>query len=271
LERWEYLGILFKHPDPKVVNIECPNFFELDGKWVLIVSPHRRVEYFVGTFDGQKFTPEKSGLLDHSDNFYAPNCTTDEKGRRILWGWIRGFKGGQGWNGALTFPRVLNVDEDGTLRQWPADELASLRDIELFAIRAKLNPRKSYATEIPVPRLEISAEFTAGDKSGMRIFKTAKNPGFDIYYDNGQLTVGGKTMPLALRVNDSLRLYVLVDHSVIEVNANSSVCYTSVYYPPSYAGEVEFFTRDERTHLNASIDPLESTWTGAAAWKGPGK
>src|SRR5262245_16219787 len=99
LEKWEYLGILFKHPDPNVNNIECPNFFELDGKWVLIISPHRRVEYFTGTFDGRKFTHKTRGLLDHSDNFYAPNCTTDNKGRRILWGWIRGFKGGQGWNG----------------------------------------------------------------------------------------------------------------------------------------------------------------------------
>lgn len=92
LTRWEYLGILFKHPDPDVVNIECPNFFELDGKWVLIVSPHRRVEYFTGTFDGKTFVPETRGLVDHSDNYYAPNGAFDPKGRHWLWGWVRGFE-----------------------------------------------------------------------------------------------------------------------------------------------------------------------------------
>lgn len=48
LSRWRYLGILFTHPDAAVTNIECPNFFKLGDKWLLIVSPHRRVEYFFG-------------------------------------------------------------------------------------------------------------------------------------------------------------------------------------------------------------------------------
>jgi beta-fructofuranosidase len=259
LEKWEYLGVLFKHPDPKVANIECPNFFELDGKWVLIVSPHRRVEYFVGSFDGRKFTSETQGLMDHSDNYYAPNCTTDGKGRRILWGWIRGFKGGQGWNGALTLPRVLNVDAQGKLNQWPADEAVTLRLPELFSIRATLSAKKSYSVEIPAPRLEISAEFTSGNNSGLRLFKTEAHPGLEIFYSNGELKVGDKSMPLVLGANDFLRLYVFVDHSVVEVYANSTVCFTGVHYPPSYAGDVEFFSKD-KAYLNASIDPLESAW-----------
>ena len=77
LMNWEYMGLLFQHPDAKVVNIECPNFFELNGKWMLVISPHRRVEYFIGSFDGKKFTAEKQGLMDASDNYYAPNCATD--------------------------------------------------------------------------------------------------------------------------------------------------------------------------------------------------
>jgi len=263
LEKWEYLGILFKHPDPTVVNIECPNFFEVDGKWVLIVSPHRRVEYFVGTFDGRRFTHETQGLMDHSDNYYAPNCTTDGKGRRILWGWIRGFKGGQGWNGALTLPRVLNVDGNGKLNQWPVDEAVMLRLPELFSIRAKLSPTKMYSAEIPTPQLEISAEFTSGNNSGMRIFKTETNPGLEIFYSNGELKVGDKSMPLVLGANDFLRLYVFVDHSVVEVYANATVCFTSVYYPQSYGGDVEFFSKGN-ANLNASIDPL-----GGGGWNLP--
>src|SRR5438874_729142 len=49
LTEWKYFGVLFQHPDKDVKNIECPLFFPLDGKWVLIVSQGRPVQYFVGT------------------------------------------------------------------------------------------------------------------------------------------------------------------------------------------------------------------------------
>ena len=71
--------------------------------------------------------------------------------------------------------------------------------------------------------------------------------------------MGDKSMPLVLGANDFLRLYVFVDHSVLEVYANSTVCFTAVHYPQSYTGEVEFFSKGN-AHLNASIDPLDSAW-----------
>ena len=51
LTRWTYLGVLFRHPDAAVKNIECPNFFRLGEKWVLIVSQGMPVQYFVGSLD----------------------------------------------------------------------------------------------------------------------------------------------------------------------------------------------------------------------------
>ena len=93
----------------------------------------------------------------------------------------------------------------------------------------------------------------------MRIFKTETNPGLEIFYSNGELKVGDKSMPLVLGANDFLRLYVFVDHSVVEVYANSTVCFTAVHYPQSYTGEVEFFSKGN-AQLNASIDPLDSAW-----------
>ena len=42
---------------------ECPNFFPLGDKHVLIVSvwPKHSVHYFVGTFVNERFTPETRG------------------------------------------------------------------------------------------------------------------------------------------------------------------------------------------------------------------
>lgn len=132
LTKWKYRSIPFHHPDPKVVNIECPLFFPLDGKFVLITSPHRACDYFIGKFDPDagKFTFEIQGMLDHSSQFYAPNCLEDSQGRRILWGWIRGFPERQGWNGCLSVPRILSI-RNGRLVQTPAPEVARLRQREL--------------------------------------------------------------------------------------------------------------------------------------------
>jgi sucrose-6-phosphate hydrolase SacC (GH32 family) len=263
LENWEYLGILFKHPDPKVVNIECPNFFELDGKWVLIVSPHRRVEYFVGNLDGKKFTSDSQGLLDHSDNFYAPNCTTDDKGRRVLWGWIRGFKSGQGWNGALTVPRVLKLDNRGRLFQQPAEELAKLRGFHSSARPgegAGGQVTEGASLESFDGRFEISAEYWSGNDCGVRIFKSENDPGLEIFYKNGELKIGAKTIAHVLGPNDPLRLHIFVDRSVIEIYANGTTCFTAVHYPKSFTGEVEFFTNEKNGRISWDIFELKSAW-----------
>ena len=259
LTDWEYKGILFTHPDPKVGNIECPNFFELDGQWVLIISPHRRVEYFMGTFDGEKFTAKHQGLMDHSDNYYAPNSMVDEKGRRLLWGWVRGFKGGQGWNGCLTLPRVLKADDRGNLWQLPAPELNALHRRELLNSRKKLPPGEKLTFTSNTPQMEIAAEFVAGNNSGLTLFADEDGGGFRIYYSNGQLTVGDKTMEHFLGVNDPLVLHVFVDHSVIELYANGKLCYTTVHYTDA-APRVEIFTNERNTIVNAAAWELGSIW-----------
>jgi len=70
---------------------ECPNFFRLGRKWVLIVSPAGlgRSIYFTGPFRGGKFTPELRGEMDLGGSLYAPQTFEDASGRRILFGWLR--------------------------------------------------------------------------------------------------------------------------------------------------------------------------------------
>jgi len=95
LTQWTYRGILFRHPDPQVKDIECPNFFRLGRKWVLLVSPYGRVEYFVGDFNPTQgeFAFQTRGLLDASDQFYALNTLLNHGHRRVLWAWVRGGDG----------------------------------------------------------------------------------------------------------------------------------------------------------------------------------
>jgi beta-fructofuranosidase len=198
LTKWKYRSILFQHSDPKVVNIECPLFFPLDGKFVLITSPHRACDYFIGTFDpeGGKFTFESQGMLDHSGQFYAPNCLEDAQGRRILWGWIRGFPERKGWNGCLSLPRVLSI-KDGRLVQTPAPELAKLRGPEL-------------GDGLSGEQLEI--EFVWDGKQDLPLLDMFKAR-------NGQLELFGAKISMP-STSERTKFRIFADRSVVEVFLN---------------------------------------------------
>lgn len=47
---WTYRGILFRHPDPKLPSIECPNFFPLGKRFVMLISPYGLVEILCRRF-----------------------------------------------------------------------------------------------------------------------------------------------------------------------------------------------------------------------------
>jgi len=156
LDDWAYLGPLLTVDDPvaaKVVpaNIwECPNLFELGGRWVLLLSQWRHVDgthdlagvrYLVGdlreTVDGGlRFVAESGGSVDDGPTFYAPQVLVDAD-RVLLWGWA--WEGTErtteeveaaGWAGVLTFPRELSLRPAG-LASRPAAELLGLRTTEL--------------------------------------------------------------------------------------------------------------------------------------------
>jgi len=88
LRAWEYL-----HPlciGDKAENgemWECPDFFALGDKHVLLFSPYGAPRYLVGDYVDHRFIPEYSGTLDFGGYFYAPKSFLDNEGRRILWGW----------------------------------------------------------------------------------------------------------------------------------------------------------------------------------------
>ena len=93
--------------------------------------------YFTGDYDSEKHTFEKDApvSLDYGLDFYAPQTFADEKGRRILIGWM-GLPDiaeeygnptvASGWQHALTLPREITY-RAGRLCQMPVEELKLLR------------------------------------------------------------------------------------------------------------------------------------------------
>jgi beta-fructofuranosidase len=267
LTQWKYIGLMFSHPDGQVKNIECPNFFKLGKRWVLIISPHGPVQYFVGDFDAatRQFNPVQRGILDIGGNYYAPNCMLDPNGRRLMWGWINGFKGGHGWNGCLTMPRILTVGSDDQLRQEPAPELKQLRGEKSKSTEVALDNAAQVIEMVKGDTLEIIAEFERGDAKsfGLRVRRSNDGQrGTSISYDDNLLQVAGAKVPFKLLPREkTLKLHVFLDKSVMEVFANNRACSTRVIYPGENDLGVEAFATGGKARLRSlEAWPLRSIW-----------
>ena len=94
LKNWESVNYLAESSGELGTMLECPNFFSLDGKWVLMYSPmglrERQVVYLTGDFDEQtgKFHWQTMGSVDLGFDFYAPQHFRDEKGWDLIMAWV---------------------------------------------------------------------------------------------------------------------------------------------------------------------------------------
>jgi beta-fructofuranosidase len=147
LRDWEYLHPLAsgKWTERESVNPvdsgemwECPDFFQLGAKHVLLYATAGDVFWEVGELDPKEllFHAEKRGVLDHGA-YYAQKTQLDAKGNRILWGWIPEKRpeaefSAAGWTGCMALPRVLSIGLDGDLEMRVAPEAESLRAKAFF-------------------------------------------------------------------------------------------------------------------------------------------
>jgi len=106
---------------------ECPDLFAMDdnGKkvWVLIVSinpggPNKgsATQYFVGDFDGNKFTPYNTNIkwIDYGPDNYAGITWSNTGKRKIFLGWMSNWMYAnqvptETWRNAMTVPRELKL------------------------------------------------------------------------------------------------------------------------------------------------------------------
>ena len=244
LTQWKYAGKM------EGVSGECPNIFPLKNKWVLIRSTHP-ISYIIGDFDAEKIQFKKSGAATVMDygfgkhppkdrswtrGLYGTNAFTDKDGRRILLGWICGFKPKRGWNGCMSLPRVLTLDKDQRLIQTPAPELRKLRGKHHTIRNVVLNGESKRLGDVNGDALEIMAELVATNAKAFGLKVRQSKDGKDaitIRYANGNLNVAGTDVPLKLPSHSkTLKLHVFIDKSVLEIFINDgATCVTRVEYP----------------------------------------
>jgi beta-fructofuranosidase len=209
---------------------ECPDFFPLDGKYVLIHSTEGKTIWQIGTLDRATmlFHAESEGVLDHGA-YYAPKSQLDAKGNRILWGWITDTRpqteyAAAGWSGMMSLPRRLSI-ADGQLVMEPAPETASLRTAPRTGSAVKRLPTAAQEIRLTLqPATSGSAlEQSFVDNQGAAILLRS-----DPHQQPGSARIGDKEITGI--APGPLDLHIFLDHSAAEIFINQRHAVTQRYY-----------------------------------------
>jgi beta-fructofuranosidase len=251
LRQWEYLHPLASgQKNSKVTSDpvnsgemwECPDFFALGKKYVLLYSTERKVYWQTGEYDAKEigFRAQKRGMLDYG-SFYAPKSQLDAKGRRILWGWIPETRPEAefrvaGWAGCMSLPRELTVDDDGQLGIRVVPELQTLRGAEISLPSLTEIEHDRHATlarlQLAGATAEIELRFRARSfhlKLGDR-----RNDLISISYDparsHRELQIGNEYASLPAFAGSETQLNIFLDGSVVEAMIDGRAAWTTRTY-----------------------------------------
>ena len=201
---WTYLSAFGKGYGAQPNQFECPDFFPLmvngKQKWVMIVNINpgcmfggSATEYFIGSFDGTKFTcdnePDMAKFLDYGKDHYATVTFSNTGSRIIAVPWMSNWQYAnvtpiKQYRGANALPRELFLfEKDGEtyVGAQPVEELSTLRkDTCVYADMTALNEeihKNVFAKNDGA--FEIQADIT---------MNSSRIAGIDIMNDKGETT-----------------------------------------------------------------------------------
>jgi fructan beta-fructosidase len=311
LKHWKYVGEF--GPAGATDGVwECPDLFplRLDGgetKWVLIVNINpggpaggSGCQYFVGDFDGNKFTRDPSTAArpgsdqplwaDYGTDFYAGVSWSDvpqSDGRRIWLGWMSNWNYANDvptapWRSAMSIPRELRLIKtaDGLrLRQSPVAELKTLRGNAFQFAGGTVTEANNWLRqpELRSGPMEIHLELEhAEGLAGVRLY-AGKDQATVVTVDCESKRVlvdrtkSGQTMfhpkfasvqsaPLT-RNDGRVALRLFVDTSSVEVFVNDGEqVLTSLIFPDPNQNGIELFGTEKTKVVTLDVWPLRSAW-----------
>lgn len=264
LRRWTYLHPLVEGQPAVTQSInpvdngemwECPDFFPLGHKHVLLIATMGKVRWKVGTYANQRFTPEKEGVVDWGA-YYAAKSMLDAHGNRILWGWIPETRPdadliAAGWAGAMALPRVLSLTEQNELKTTvtaapvlrSSYQGASMGIYEFGAVEPpkKAHRRREIFESFRIQNLAAGLQLIIIPRDHEFAVRLQSETGTDFATitcftgpGNRELRVNSISAPLAEPGRPSVGLDFFVDGSILEVFANDLTTVTArVYQIPS--------------------------------------
>ena len=234
---------------------ECPDFFPMGNKHVLLISTMGKVRWKVGTYARQRFTPEKEGVVDWGA-YYAAKTMLDAKGNRILWGWITETRPdadliAAGWAGAMSLPRTLSLNQQNELvtRITAAQVLRTSHEGASTALsvdRGAERPqesarRRALFDAVRIPDLSAELDLIIRPKGDEFSLRLQSEDGEDFATiscvtksGSRQIRVNSVTAPLGPGEIPMVGLHLFLDGSILELFANLETALTArIYRVPS--------------------------------------
>jgi len=250
---------------------ECPDLFPLkvegsdEEKWVLLISINpgapnggSGTQYFVGDFDGEKFTTDQTEIkwLDWgTDNYagvtynvlpkeyYGDTYVNDPKQERIFIGWMSNWiyardTPTEKWRSAMTVPRKLTlrkIVDDYRLFNYPIDTLKTIVEQEKandFSIdggaKKVISSANLNQSEVLFRTKARDFQLKLSNSLNEEVVLTMFGEEQQFYLDrtsSGQVDFqenfgGVQFMPVPNLIESDYEVRVLIDHSSIEVFIN---------------------------------------------------
>jgi fructan beta-fructosidase len=301
LKEWKYLSDFGPVGDTSGV-WECPDLTQVpvDGnstkkKWLLQMSQNASMQYFVGEFDGIKFTNENNTneifRPDYGPDYYAAisynQLPTNKLPTAI--GWANNWNYANDipttpWKSAMALPRTLSVKKiDGN---WILFQkaLASINILRQKLVALPNENLDNIKKLLPIinNQFELQLSITPSNKetiSGVRI-AVGNNTYFEIGYDNEKqslyidrsksgndsFNVNYKKMNFyEKRVNlknNKIDLHIYFDNSIAEIFVNEGeAVFTAQLFPKKDDDKIELFSnKGKALFTNIKFWEMKSSW-----------
>ncbi len=280
---------------------ETPDLFELpvdDGhetRWILTVGVQdgasaggSGTQYFVGMFDGEKFTsenpPETVIWADYGADYYAAQSWNDEpNGRRLMIAWMNNWQYARlipsfGWRGVFSVIRqeaLIRTENGIRLVHKPIPELQKLRGGQYHWRDKMIQPETNLLADLHGSSLEILAEFKITHDIGCFGFRVhvGKNEHTTVCYKMNEQKLyvdrahsgivdfkdgfAGIHSAALAPIDGIIRLHIFVDSLSVEVFANDGlITFTESIFPREDSQGIELFVEECDVLVN-SLDIFE--------------
>jgi beta-fructofuranosidase len=270
LENWESCGDLLYKNTPYTDRYDdgaCPNFQEIGDKHILLFFSHSNGgQYFLGDYNKKthKFMPYDHGRFNHGrvapGGVHAPSAASDGKGGVINILNINDGKQSEDWDQIMSIPQKLSLGDDNSLRIEPVESITELRgehrhvdittlpaneEIILEGIRGntmelnlEIDPKMSRWVRLNVLRSPGAEELTS-----ITFYNYDRKLSY--WYDTrGEVVLDGSLSSnledvwvrpperaIMRRGDETLKLRVFIDRSVVEVFVNGRQYLAMRVYP----------------------------------------
>ena len=267
---------------------ECPDLFTLDdnGKkvWVLIVNLNpggpnggSATQYFVGDFDGNRFTPFHTDTrwLDYGPDEYAGLTWSNTGNRKIFLGWMSNWLYANvvptsTWRNAMTIPRELKLQRAGKEIYVASEPVAELNKIrskpvalqngkgQKISLPARVDLNLEQATDFTVILSNDAGEqVTIGyDKSQQQYFIDRTKSGKTDF----QKDFAGRHVAKRIRTTGNMNLSLIIDVSSVELFADGGLTVmTEIFFPTKPFNHIRIQSSDKAT-IKTAISNFRSIW-----------